>query len=207
MEYNKIAVLGHSFVSHLKRKTFQKGNVETSIRLDLGLNHTEARYFGAPGLTTAGVRRFKRHVREFGPHVVVLLLGENDMHEQTAKGYSNSPTLFAKRLVSVASLITAWSGGSKVIIGQLMPRFWSHTNVYFQYYYNEWAEDVNFELVKMTKNVPGVCFWRHKFICEGDSLIFRQIPHLFDKGGVHLNVKGEIYLLRSLKHAVLHFRD
>ena len=56
MKYNKIAVLGHSFVSHLESKNFKKCYFETSIRLDLGLKHTEALYFGAPGLTTAGVQ-------------------------------------------------------------------------------------------------------------------------------------------------------
>jgi hypothetical protein len=92
---------------------------------------------------------------EFRTQVVILLLSDHD----------SAPALdleeIAAHIVAMASLIKAKTGAGRVIIGQMMPRFWHYTHRFFLPGYNTMACEVNKLIVAMVLQIPGILVWFH----------------------------------------------
>ena len=193
MNYNKIVVFGHSFVPQLEHYCNHYNF------MNLRLSDVQVDFIGDSGLRLSDMDTFELQVRASQPQVIILILGENDISENT------DILALSSRINEAAAKLSSWGGGVQVIVSQLMPRFYLPSYWYFVQDYNTLAQNINFQLFSQPAP-PLIRHWSHDFICEGQTLNFSNSRHFFSCKGVHLNRQGNERLAKSLVKALLYCR-
>jgi hypothetical protein len=133
MAWAQVGIVGHSFVRRLADFIGEEG----SRFSNLGLRNCDVRFWGRGGWKVGDVALCMQDLIDFCPQVVILLLGDNDLAPVL------DPEEIATHIVAMASFIKAKTGAGRIIIGQLMPRFWHHTHRFLFPGYNTLACEVN----------------------------------------------------------------
>ncbi|KAL3886648.1 hypothetical protein ACJMK2_026628 [Sinanodonta woodiana] len=128
------------------------------------------------------------------PDNVVLLLGEND-----SKRFSDPETL-AFKLILLASQLHRTYHVKQIVLCQLLPRF--TLPGYIPVNYCDVARSVNENLRTAVTFYPYIAFWEHN-----DTFPFpvhrKDCSDKFRADGVHLSNKGQWYLFKSHRGAIL----
>ena len=189
---NRIAVVGHSFVVHFEE--FVRN--DSLLYGNLGLDDTRVAYFGKGGLRLPQIDRFEDGIRSFSPHVIFLILGDNDLYE-------SAPDVVADRVLQAHDKLKAWTGGAKIIMFSLFPRFWTSDNYYFTPSYNQDAIWVNETVTNRVAQLPRSFTWN----CHGPSFTDRRASNYFEADGVHLKANGQVKIYQALTKSYHNFRQ
>ena len=193
MPMQKVAIVGHSFVNHLREFVRSDRCAEKSF----GLANAEVRFFGVSGLAIGKLRQIEHSLRNFGPTTVVLLLGDNDI------GNGVDAELLTLRLVAAVAMIQRWAGTSKVIRMDICPRFWVPSYKYFCEQYEETAMYVNADFREQVQmqSLSRIFSWSCRGLSFHDARRVNWKPD-----GVHLQVPGNSLLYQGIRKALHYFK-
>ena len=124
MNYNKIVVFGHSFVLQLEHYCNHYNF------MNLRLSDVQVDFIGDSGLRLSDVDTFELQVKASQPQVIILILGENDISDNT------DILALSSKINEAAAKLSSWGGGVQVIVSQLMPWFYLPLYWYFVQNYN-----------------------------------------------------------------------
>jgi lysophospholipase L1-like esterase len=188
--WERVSVVGHSFTCRLRDFVKDKS-------APFGLSKCEVRFFAKGGLHVHELLDLCQPLSQFRPQLIIIMAGDNDL------GPGVEPQEIACQLVEVARSHQRQYGAYRVIIRQLMPRFWRSEYRYFFEGYNTLAAEVNQRVQAAVAEVEGLWFWYHKFVlCDGDITAFSPLKRVFEQDGVHLAANGLCLLVRSWGRAV-----
>ncbi|OWF44968.1 hypothetical protein KP79_PYT13025 [Mizuhopecten yessoensis] len=170
----RVAVVGSSHVRHMDHNNeFIYG---TSV----------TKYFWKSGGIVEQMYSFMSVLRNYGPQVIFLQIGGNDIVGST------SPERLADDIFRLCrDLLCGISGLQCVVVGSLFVRLQTRGVLATQYEFLR--QRVNNCLASQSCN--RVVFWWHK----------RLIPSCLAEDGVHLNVRGNVRLFMSMRAAVIVF--
>lgn len=178
----KVVILGHSYVHRLS--TFMSSNTHYD---NLSFNRQEVvvRCLGVSGGT---LRRGHRSVQRTlscvvleHPDIVIVHIGENDLHVLSAEK-------IAQGIIALVGCLSVIPGIQQVIISQLLP-FPVH------YHIRDKVVAVNKILQERCSDPHGALYWRHR----GG---FWKTQHLYGRDRVHLSPVGMHAYWRSLRAAI-----
>ena len=195
-------IFGHSICKKF-RKYLRRREVEYTTSLKLS-NLTTVTIEGFSGLTIDGAigkatdSSFVRNK----PEVIFLQLGGKDFRERrprrAAQAPSNAPPppdVVATKLLMLAGIFRRRHDDSKVIIGNLLPRFVSARygiSANEARCYRRWAAEVNTELLVHSRDIEFVSVWAHNDIFTNRS------EHLFSDG-IHSYDQGQKKFYKSAR--------
>ena len=191
MPGEKVAVVGHSFVNHLR--DFVREDLFTDD--SFGYRNAEVRFFGVSGLTIGKLRRIERRMQLFRPEIVIVILGDNDIKDGV------DPAILSLRLVAAVAMIQRWAGNAKVIKIDLFPRFWVPSYKYFCADYEQVAMAINAEFREQLEGVQNIFAWSCRGLCFHDAR-----SENWKADGVHLLAAGNSLLYQGIKKALQVFK-
>lgn len=188
----KLVIIGHSFVPRFDEF---RANDE-SLDCNLGFENTVVSCIGRRGLTLQTAGSLEGQIRSEGPaEFAIIILGDNDIGKMDTQSV-------ARGIISFSEQVQDWTGGARVIIFSMFPRFWRRDHMYYTPDYNRKAYEVNQYLLQLVDNGRRIFMWESDafaitnpraerfFNCEGRS------------GGVHLNSTGNFWLYKAIRKAV-----
>lgn len=181
-----VLILGHSFVKRLK------GNLEAGFdsRVNPNFNLRGSAFvhmFGVGGRTVSKLREHDLHVlTRLAPDVVILEIGTNDL-------FQLGPEVVASEIEDFVSLLCEKFFVRVIGVCQLIPRGESCAG--FQSF-NCKVPVLNQCVCALLEHIDNVFCWYHKGFSNPSSA-----PILQD--GVHLDPRGQYYLYRSYRGAIL----
>ncbi|XP_062613677.1 uncharacterized protein LOC134275411 [Saccostrea cucullata] len=188
----KVLVVGHSFIRRLERSLGQIEGCFNNLGLDLSL--CTVYFYGISGgrLDSLEVDSvFIEKLRTYGPDIIVIQLGGNDMSMTAVR-----PEVFACRLIEwVSSLTSRFCFIKNIVVCELFIRA-KPRQVSVEMYESK-RRIVNQMLKDMLEDYPNLTFWRHLRLMQSPLAILCG-------DGVHLSVIGTKKFYRSLRLAVLH---
>ena len=192
-------VFGHSFVRNLDVVMYGGENPSWA---NLGLDQDAflVQCYGIGGGTIypgpgcmLGVSNMAASIGQYWPHVVFMQLGGNDLSRHDC-----DPEVLARDLVSVAAMfIDGYECVSRVVVGQLLPRFYCPSSRYFREHYNDLVVRVNIELDRLVSasGRHDIRFWRHRGFWKNPRA-------MVGTDGVHLNADGMYKYAQSIRVGV-----
>ena len=133
--------------------------------------------------------RWGRQLEEFRPQVVVLMVGDNDIHRHV-----NIRRLSHEILSTAAHFLSPQFGARMVLVCQMMPRF---PGVYpYDPDYNDLARELNEVLASSLQGEERLFFWTHEFVAKNS---IDEIHQKYILDGTHLNDYGHAVLYSSIK--------
>lgn len=191
VSWERVAFVGHSFTRRLH------DFVRHSKNPSFGLKNCQFRFLARGGLHVHEILDLCQPLVDFQPQLIIIMAGDNDL------GHGVQPGEVASQLVEVAKSLQRSCGADRVIIGQLMPRFWLSEHRYYVADYNALAAETNQLLQSLVREVEGLVFWVHNFVSrDPNDPNFCSAKRFFDADGVHLASNGHCLLLRSWGRAL-----
>ncbi|XP_062594564.1 uncharacterized protein LOC134255982 [Saccostrea cucullata] len=191
----RICLLGHSFVTRLRRYMDSHPDL-MNLKLHQDFYSVSVRARG--GLRISSVARSRDFLTfDMLPHVCFMQIGENDILLHTNE-------MIVRDILSLASYLHSGIGIQTVIVGQLLRRQpWASSPDF-----NERIIAINVMLREQCSNISGVHFWPHRgfwtdltFLCQ-DGVHLRcpsQSSHVVTTSPMHR-------FWRSVRSAILQHR-
>lgn len=179
----RILILGHSFIRRLHNVLKQDNNSYTQ---QLGINHPTiiCKWHGVGGRTVHKVMKYDLDsVANFGPDIVILQLGSNDLVESSSL-YVGSAIEDLVRLLHEVYHVDVVCVCQTVRRDAKDESFNSRVGLLSRY------------LKTVLESIPYAIYWSHRGF-------WRSKNNLLLDDGVHLNSRGQHKLYRSLRGAVL----
>lgn len=175
----KAMILGHSFVRRMQNDMTS----DTRMKKNFGLSDVKIRMFGTGGRTVKKLRLFDLDkVKVYGPDIVILEIGTNDLSNISALTVGDSIDELAKDLITKYSV-------QIVCICLIIPRKNEKE-------FNEKLQLVNNFLQTVTSDNPKIFVWKHHgLIAPKRNVLLRD--------GVHVNAYGQYLLYRSYRGAIM----
>ena len=192
MDNKNVSIIGHSFVTHLQRFLDKNPSFDRNFRVQ-GVSTS---LIGSGGLKTGQLRSLKEKIIESKPHVVVLVLGDNEVGNK-------DPIDVCHDLLTAAALIKEWTGAKIIQLG-VFPRFWNNEHPYFRDNYNVQAIQLNQYLRDNIDVEAGIYFW----VCTKLAITVHNVIKYFDMshpitGGVHFNDSGNCVFYNEIRRALI----
>ena len=184
-----VTVAGHSFVRHLNTYACENHGFYHNLKLEQYVANVN--FVGISGLTVSRLINDHLHaVVENQPSIVYLELGTNDLSDPrlTAKEVGNRILELCRMLLNL--------GVRRVIIGEITFRVGRGIP--------QKCPDFNYKVLDLNQflqvhidgdELPGVVFWRHKYLWQSAINLYRD--------GLHYNRDGNKRLFRSVRGAVI----
>lgn len=193
----RVLILGHSHVRRLRGyvRKFRNG---LDIKLNFNVSDAYVEMAGFSGLKTGQLLEpfVIRRIQRFRPHVIILLVGDND----------NIPDCdteeVASNIVARASTLQNRYGVQSVFVCQLLPRYLPSR--YLNYWYDRKAHDINQQLLEDIMPLPNMRFVYYgglRFRAEDEYSYWRGKSSYVD--GVHLTAEGYYDLYKALRGVVI----
>ena len=189
-----IQIIGHSFVTRLKR--FIRDGYSLKYNLNLQSNPM-VQFSGYPGARISTLRNNLSDITDFNPDIAVLIIGTNDLYSLEEDPISVATTIldFIDTLLFVEQV-------QKVIVLQILHRQPSQTGRYQvdTDWFNSRVDETNLLIATQLLQLPHnrAIFWRLKGFWSGPAK-----QEAFAQDGVHLSAVGQKKLYNNIRAAVV----
>ena len=180
----RVLILGHSFIRRLHEDLTRPNDSDYNAKFGILTPHFLCKWHGVGGRTIAKVLKYDLSVvGDFGPDIVILQLGTNDLHNSSAITVGSA-------LEHLVTMLHEEYKVDLICVCQTLCR--SSSEVLF----NKKVGLLTKYLKTVLEPIPYAFFWSHRG--------FWQTKGTFLSGdGVHLNGRGQHKFYRSLRGAVL----
>ena len=180
----RVLILGHSFIRRLHASITRSHDNEYTTKLGISTPDFICKWHGVGGRTVAKVLEYDLSVvKEFGPDIIILQLGTNDL-------VNSSPLTVGSSLEHLVTVLHDVYKVDLICVCQTLRR--SSLEVLF----NKNAGLLTRYLKTVLEPIPYAFFWSHRGFRKTKSAFLSQ-------DGVHLNGRGQHKFYRSLRGAVL----
>ena len=179
-----VLIIGHSHAYWLEQFVDAAGLFANFVKLGYKCKMS---FIGIRGATVGSFRGagIMARIRQHSPHIVLVMLGGNDIG-------SRSPHLVASGLCLLATELLA-IGVQQVGLCQIEHRGkWRQCSVEEG---TEWADSVNARVDAECQGSVSQFYWRHKSLWTSPVRVFRSDQ-------VHYNDVGNLRLYRSIRGAI-----
>ena len=197
MEFERVVLFGHSFVSHFVTFLSQNGPRTPS---NFNLPKCKVTYLGESSRKVGQLcRSHLESIAAANPQLVFIMMGDNDL------GSDCTASEVGHRLLSWVTTLKTMCVGAKVVICQVFPRFTNPSHPYHSESYNKKAIELNSLLAQETRLHHDIYFLQFEFVVfhEAISEKFRAKKRFFVEKGIHLNPTGYFRLHRELRQAII----
>lgn len=209
-------LMGHSILHWLEYylRTRQDRRLSTDFKLSRIMN---VAFRSERGRTVRDMLRFDmREVSSISPHVVVLLIGGNDVQ------WGSEPAEVAHRIIAMCTIFYRVYRVKQVVVCRLMPRFEMRRHRFvkhgqlnrqerrrdraFKSMYCEKAQEINSIIATEAINYPFLTVWDHngKFPFPSEVGNGQQCRDKFSSDGIHLTPKGQYHLYNSIRGCLIY---
>ena len=180
----RVLILGHSFIRSLRDHITSSQDHGYNAKLGISTPEYFCRWHGVGGRTIAKVVKYDLGaVKDFGPDIIILQLGSNDLVD--------SPALkVGSHLEDLVVLLHDHYKVDLICVCQTLRR--SSSEVVF----NKKVCLLTKYLKTVLEPIPYAFFWSHRGFWNTKS-------QFLSRDGVHLNGRGQHKLYRSMRGAVL----
>ena len=180
----RVLILGHSFIRRLHAFITRSHDNEYTTKLGISTPDFICKWHGVGGRTVAKVLKYDLSVvKEFGPDIIILQLGTNDL-------VNSSPLTVGSSLKHLVTVLHDVYKVDLICVCQTLRR--SSLEVLF----NKNAGLLTRYLKTVLEPIPFAFFWSHRGFWKTKSAFL-------SRDGVHLNGRGQHKFYRSLRGAVL----
>ena len=180
----RVLILGHSFIRRLHAFITRSHDNEYTTKLGISTPDFICKWHGVGGRTVAKVLKYDLSVvKEFGPDIIILQLGTNDL-------VNSSPLTVGSSLEHLVTVLHDVYKVDLICVCQTLRR--SSLEVLF----NKNTGLLTRYLKTVLEPIPYAFFWSHRGFWKTKSAFLSQ-------DGVHLNGRGQHKFYRSLRGAVL----
>jgi len=180
----RVLILGHSFIRRLHAFITRSHDNEYTTKLGISTPDVICKWHGVWGRTVAKVLKYDLSVvKEFGPDIIILQLGTNDL-------VNSSPLTVGSSLEHLVTVLHDVYKVDLICVCQTLRR--SSLEVLF----NKNVGLLTRYLETVLEPIPYAFFWSHRGFWKTKSAFLSQ-------DGVHLNGRGQHKFYRSLREAVL----
>jgi len=180
----RVLILGHSFIRRLHAFITRSHDNEYTTKLGISTPDFICKWHGVGGRTVAKVLKYDLSVvKEFGPDIIILQLGTNDL-------VNSSPLTVGSSLEHLVTVLHDVYKADLISVCQTLRR--SSLEVLF----NKNVGLLTRYLETVLEPIPYAFFWSHRGFWKTKSAFLSQ-------DGVHLNGRGQHKFYRSLREAVL----
>lgn len=182
----RVLILGHSFVKRIQRDLNARFHPKAYSHFQF-LGTAEIHLHGIGGRKVATLQAHDLHVvRNLRPEIVILEIGTNDLS-------FTSPEVVGSSIEELVRLLQRSYSVAVVMVCQVIPRGAVLPN--FSRFFNN-AKVLHQYLNIVLDAIPGVFCWKHRAFSS-------PYKDLYTRDGVHLNPKGQYFLYRSYRGAIL----
>lgn len=189
-----IQIIGHSFVTRLKR--FIRDNPSFKFNLNLSSNPL-VQYSGFSGANVHTLRDNLSDVTDFNPDIAVLIIGTNDLYS-----VDTDPMAVTMSILDLVDRLLFMEHVQFVIVMQILHRQPACKGRYKvdTEWFNSRVDDTNLLLSSKLQQLPHnrATFWRLKGFWSGPAQ-----QEAFVEDGVHLSTVGHKKLYHNIRAAVV----
>ena len=180
----RVLILGHSFIRRLREHITSSQDNGYTAKLGISTPEFFCKWHGVGGRTIAKVVKYDLGVvKDFGPDIIILQLGSNDLVDSTALTVGSD-------IEDLVVLLHDHYKVDLICVCQTLRR--SSLEVMF----NKNVSLLTRYLKAVLEPIPYAFFWSHRGFWNTKS-------QFLSRDGVHLNGGGQHKLYRSIRGAVL----
>ena len=204
MEPKKVLIFGHSHTFRLGKviNFLEKGN-KPNAHFKQDRKTIRIEHFGIGGLHINDLidnrgknkcyKKFDKKLRSFVPDVVLLMVGCNDIDNDTT-----SEQISTQMQLAASTIKDRYPFIAKIAFTQLLPRLenrWVNNKIY-----NDQAQEINKALLAWATSCSYAYFhhYNKRFPFPKNPADLPKLKKLFSADGVHLNRSGYIQLYKSI---------
>ena len=198
MASTTILVLGHSHTRRLGEFVLQHSSEKISS--NFGVAGANVNFYGVGGAKVQELldSRFTRKVEQYKPHMLILMIGDNDaVHRCSVEELSS-------KIVATASYFHYALKVPLICVTQLLPRFYSND---CEREYNEQARKVNLALKEQIQTIQYMSFLQYDFArFPTENAARSETLRKYYMDGVHLSDTGYLKMYKTLRSVVIRAR-
>ena len=180
----RVLILGHSFIRRLRDHITSSQDVGYNAKFAILTPEFICKWHGVGGRTIAKVVKYDLGVvKDFGPDIIILQLGSNDLVDSSA-------LTVGSHLEDLVVLLHDHYKVDLICVCQTLRRSSSEVG------FNKNVSLLTKYLKTVLEPIPYAFFWSHRGFWNTKS-------QFLSRDGVHLNGRGQHKLYRSMRGAVL----
>lgn len=191
----RIQLFGHSFVKHLRQHIRDDPMLKYNLNLE---QPVLVQYSGYGGASIESLKENLTDVTDFDPHVLVLIIGTNDLYDTT-----KTTQAVASRIIDLVDTILFVCKVSTVVVCPILHRTEPTKRTRYPVdvdLFNQRADETNFTLSRLCSELTHnrAVFWRFKGFWSEES----KATYL-SSDGVHLSPRGQHRFFQNIRAAVV----
>lgn len=195
----KVLIIGHSFIRRLETYVGQ----EHIANLGLDPAKCTVRLVGFPGLNIGGLRSALRRQLRWGPDIVIMQIGSNDLSNKI-DNVAPHFTKIASEIHEVACMVNGHPTVKQTVVCQMLKRYCRQRSGMSHVEFNERTAAANEFLSVLVSAEEGMVFWPHSELWTAPASLYPDGTHLDYGSGYKRyfrSIRGAI--IKSLKKAGL----